>query len=114
MTDPKTKLFLQDMLANARIARDLIRDRTLQEFTTNITLLYAVTRAVEIVGEAAAQVDSAASNSLPTLPWRQATTMRNRLIHGYRTVDAETVFETVRANFPPLIAELERILISHG
>lgn len=110
MIDPKTKLLLQDMLANAKIAHDLIQGRGLDEFATTVTLLYTATRATEIIGEAASQVDPAMRGSLPSLPWRQAIAMRNRLIHGYRTVDAQTIFETIRDNFPPLIAEIERLL----
>ena len=34
-----------------------------------------------------------------------------KLIHGYRSLDLiEFVLETVRGDFPPLIAEIERIL----
>jgi uncharacterized protein with HEPN domain len=36
--------------------------------------------------------------------------MRNRLAHGYDTIDHAIVFEVVSLNFPPLIAELEREL----
>lgn len=36
--------------------------------------------------------------------------MRNKLIHGYRTVRTPVLFETVRNDLPDLIAELERLL----
>jgi uncharacterized protein with HEPN domain len=32
------------------------------------------------------------------------------LIHGYRGLDLEVMVWTVREDFPPLIAELERLL----
>lgn len=110
MIDQKTKLLLQDMHANARIAFDLLQGRTLEEFSTTVTLLYTATKATEIIGEAALQVDPAVRNSIASLPWRQAIAMRHRLIHGYRTVDAQTLFDTIHDDFPALIAEIERLL----
>lgn len=73
-------------------------------------MVYAATRAVEIVGEAASQIDPAARQTLLNVPWRQAIDMRNKLIHGYRSLQPEILYETIRDDFPPLIAELERIL----
>jgi uncharacterized protein with HEPN domain len=108
--DTRTKLLLQDMLANARIACDQILGQTLESFASNVTLLYAAIHAVEIVGEAASQVDPAVRQTLGGLPWREAILMRNKLIHGYRSLQASFVLETVRDDFPPLIAEIERIL----
>ncbi len=36
--------------------------------------------------------------------------MRNRLVHGYDSVDLDVLWDTIEDDLPPLIAELERIL----
>jgi uncharacterized protein with HEPN domain len=36
--------------------------------------------------------------------------MRNRLIHAYHRVNLDIVWRAVTVEFPPIIAELERIL----
>lgn len=110
MMDEKTRLRLEDMLANARLAQEFIKGVAEQQFADNIGLVYQVTRAIEIIGEAAASVDVAAQKSLPTLPWREMIGMRHKLIHGYRTVRPAVLYETVRDSIPPLIVELERVL----
>jgi uncharacterized protein with HEPN domain len=46
-------------------------------------LRFALTRAVEIVGEAANQVSEAGRAELADVPWAQIVGMRNRLIHAY-------------------------------
>lgn len=46
----------------------------------------------------------------PTLPWASIVGMRNRLIHAYFDVDLDRVWDTVKCDLPPLIAELEFIL----
>ena len=35
--------------------------------------------------------------------------MRNRLVHGYNSVDLDVLWDTIEDDLPPLIAELERI-----
>jgi uncharacterized protein with HEPN domain len=46
----------------------------------------------------------------PSVPWLDIIGMRNRLIHAYYDVDLDRVWDTLMADLPPLIAELERIL----
>jgi uncharacterized protein with HEPN domain len=36
--------------------------------------------------------------------------LRNRLSHGYDTINLRIVWETIRDDFPPVVTELERIL----
>lgn len=98
------------MIENARAAQEFIKDIAVDDFLADRTLIYAATRAVEIVGEAAYQVDPAVQAKIPSVPWRDAIAMRHRLVHGYRKTDARIIFDTVRNQFPGLIAELERLL----
>lgn len=110
MIDARTRLLLEDMLINARLAQDFIRSVDVNAFEREVARVYAATRAVEIVGEAAAQVEATVRASIASLPWRDAIDMRNRLIHGYRMLEARIIFATIRDDFPALIAELERLL----
>jgi len=71
-------------------------------------------RLVEIVGEAAAGVSPDGQAEYPSIPWRQIIGMRNRLVHGYESVDLDVLWDTIEDDLPPLIAELERILGESG
>lgn len=99
-----------DMRENAQLAIDLINAVDRERFVSDRPLVYSVIHAVSIVGEAAAQLDAGLRAEFGMLPWRDAINMRNKLIHGYRTVKATIVFDTVRSDFPALVAELDRIL----
>ena len=46
----------------------------------------------------------------PNVQWRQAISTRNRVIHGYDTVDLSIIDGVIQNNLPLLVAELERIL----
>jgi uncharacterized protein with HEPN domain len=112
--DQRTRLLLEDMLAHANYALDYIGGLTIQQFTDTRVMVHAATHAAETVGEAASQIDPDVRNQLTSIPWRQAIDLRNKLIHGYRSLQPVTLYETIRDDFPPLIAELERILNSQG
>jgi uncharacterized protein with HEPN domain len=36
--------------------------------------------------------------------------MRNRLTHGYDTVDLKVLWDTIAEDLPPLITDLEKII----
>ena len=54
-------------------------------------LLFAIIRAIEVVGEAASKVTNETKDSAPDVPWMAIVGMRNRLIHGYFDVDSDVV-----------------------
>jgi uncharacterized protein with HEPN domain len=46
----------------------------------------------------------------PTIPWRQVTGTRDRLIHGYDRVDLDILWTFVREQLPPLVERIEEVL----
>ena len=73
--------------------------------------MYAVTHALEIVGEAAKRIPEPVRARYPAVPWRLMAGMRDRLIHGYDTVDLDVLWKTITEDLPatrPLIGEVIR------
>ena len=66
----------------------------------------ALVKCVEIIGEAARQVPDEIRTRHTDIPWRQIVGMRNRLIHGYSSVDLKLLFDTVTDDLPALIDAL--------
>ena len=114
MTQHDPAVRLRHMLNHAREAADMIRGRKRGDLDTDRMLELSLVRLVEIVGEAASQLEGADQARYPSIPWPQVTGMRHRLIHGYDTVDLQVLWDTVTDDFPPLIAALERILPSQA
>jgi uncharacterized protein with HEPN domain len=73
----------------------------------------ALTRLLEIVGEAAARTSQEERSRYPAIPWMQVVGLRNRLIHGYDSVDFDILWQIVTRDLPPLIATVEEILSHH-
>jgi len=110
MTQHNDIIRLRHMLDHAKEAVELIAGRERTELQHNRILELALIRLVEIVGEASAKVSPEAQAKYPTIPWPQVIGMRNRLIHGYDSVDLDILWDTIELDLPPLVAELGKIL----
>lgn len=101
---------LRDMLDHAREAVALLGSMGREELAANRVVQLALTRLVEIIGEAANRVSDDGQRKYAEIPWAQIVGMRNRLVHGYDVIDYDLLWDTVTTDLPPLIATLERIL----
>ena len=98
------------MLDYARIARRLSGSRDRTELDNDDELRLALTRAVEVIGEAAAKVTDQGRREHPDIQWRLIVATRHRLIHGYDAVDLDLLWSIVRDDLPTLISQLEDAL----
>jgi uncharacterized protein with HEPN domain len=98
------------MLQYAREAVELAAGKTREALKADRTLQLALTRLVEIIGEAAVRVSSERQAQHPEIPWRIIAGTRNRLIHGYDAVDLDVLWDTVTDDLPRLITQLAVIL----
>lgn len=73
-------------------------------------LLFALTRAVEIIGDAASKVLAETRAATSAVPWTEITAMRNRLIHAYFDIDHDILWKTAANEVPELLALLRAIL----
>ncbi|HEV7721368.1 MAG TPA: HepT-like ribonuclease domain-containing protein [Iamia sp.] len=72
-------------------------------------LVLALTKLIEIVGEAAKQVTSE-TRQHPAVPWSAAARMRDRLIHHYFDIDLDVLWSTVETDLPDLLGILPRVV----
>ena len=72
--------------------------------------LWAVIRALEVIGEAARNVPEEVRRAHPEIPWRGMTGMRDKVIHGYFGIDAKIVWATVRHDLPAMCSAVGRLL----
>lgn len=110
MSQHEDTVRLRHMLANAQEAYALVRGRPRTDLDADHVLELALTRLLEIVGEAANRVSEEMQQQHPDIPWRQIIGLRHRLIHGYDAVDLDILWDIVQYDLPPLIAALEEIL----
>ncbi len=73
-------------------------------------LAMALTRCLEVLGEAASRLSAEARVRCPAIPYATVISMRNRLIHAYFDVDLDIVWTTVSGDLPPPLPVLEAAL----
>jgi len=66
-----------------------VSGRSRSDLDTDRMLLFAVVRAVEILGEAASQLSDETRSRAADIPWRAIVGMRNRVVHAYFDIDAD-------------------------
>lgn len=104
---------VRHMLDHAREARAMAAGRRRVDLDSDRQLELSLTRLLEIVGEAAARISDRARALDPDIPWLEISDLRNRLIHGYDSVDLDVLWDIIREDLPPLIAALEKLLSEH-
>lgn len=102
---------LRHMLSHANEAVALLGDKTDVDLANDRLLSLALVRLLEVVGEAANRIPRDVRAQYPQIPWSQTIRLRNRVIHGYDSVDLAIVWAVIKQDLPPLIEDLDSILI---
>ena len=79
-------------------------------FVKDRVVSLAVTRLLEVLGEAANGVSEGLRRRHGSVPWSQMISMRHRLIHGYYDLDLDIIWSTVSEDIPPLVNILEDVI----
>jgi len=106
--DPE--IALHQILSHAREAVEIKKGKTRADLDSDRVLNLALTRLIEIIGEAANRVSEDIKAKYPELPWLQMIGARNRLIHGYDSVDFDILWAIIEDDLPVLITRIEKIL----
>jgi len=104
---PDDVVRLRHMIEAGQTIAQFIIDRQRDDLDRDQMLLFALVRAVEIIGEAAAKVSLETRAAVPSVPWQAIISMRNRLIHAYFDVDPDILWATVSQEIPSLLVLLQ-------
>ncbi len=102
--------YLYDLLDSIKKIEQFIQGLDFSTFKNDDKTLYAVIRAIEILGEATKNIPSHIKNDYTNVPWREMAGMRDKLIHEYFGVNKEIVWKTARQEVPALKPLIEQIM----
>ena len=106
--------YIEDILDAMDKAEALVEGVAYVQFEADYRINFAVVRALEIIGEATRRLPDTVRHRYPGIPWRGMAGMRDRIIHGYDTVDLQVVWDVIKKDIPHGRPQLERILIEYG
>jgi uncharacterized protein with HEPN domain len=102
--------YLHHILDETRFLTENLSDIKLELFLRDPVLQRAVVRSLEIIGEAVKKTPQKLQEKYPEVEWRKIAATRNRLIHGYFSVDFELVWDIIENKIPGLQKQIEHIL----
>jgi len=83
-----------------------------------VLMLDGICMRLMAVGEEIKKLDKITDKTLlvdyPSIPWRSIMGIRDIIAHHYFEVDADRVFDVLRNNLPPLLAEIKKMTVDFG
>jgi uncharacterized protein with HEPN domain len=110
MSQREGSVRLRHMLDHGREAIAIAAGKSRGDLDKDRTLNLALVRLLEIVGEAAGRTTEEERLRCRHIPWAQIIGLRNRLIHGYDSVDFDVLWQIIRVDLPQLVQDLEHCL----
>lgn len=107
----RSRKLLFDVRESGRSIQEWCKGRNFSGYSVDRQFRRAVEREFEIVGEALnrlGQTEPDLATRITELP--RIVGFRNRIIHGYDTVDDAIVWGVIEAHLPRLLEEVEREL----
>ena len=98
---------LEDIIEYSNRVTQFLQGVSLEKFTSNSLVYYAVMKNVEVVGEAAFMLTKAFKVAHPETPWKMIESMRHILVHDYAHVISETLYDTAVNSIPEFRKQVE-------
>lgn len=94
--------YLEDIRGMIQKAIGFVGEMSFDTFSEDDKTVFAVIRALEIIGEASKNIPERVKEEHAEIPWREMAGIRDKLIHDYFGINLEVVWKTVKEDLPPL------------
>ena len=110
MTQRDDQFTLQQLRDHAVEAAQLVSQHCREDLDKDRVLCLAMIQLMQIVGEAACRLSEDFHLRHTEVPWSRMIALRNRLIHGYDTIDRDILWQILSVDLPELINQCDNIL----
>jgi uncharacterized protein with HEPN domain len=105
-------LLLEEIITAANRATQIASRHTVQSLAVNLDARDALLWNLTIVGEAVGRLSEEMRAEHPKVPWNQPVRLRNRIVHGYWSVDLDVIYAVAVDDLPTFSAAIRSILDS--
>jgi len=103
--------YLYDMLSSCEFLLEFTRNRTVDDYTSDRGFRSALERELQIIGEALIQLEKAAPAVAAQIPeYQNIIGFRHVLVHGYDSLDPETIWNVVETRLEGLRQKTKSLL----
>jgi uncharacterized protein with HEPN domain len=103
-------LLLGEMIQAAERAHYLAHGFTLDDLQDDRMRTESLLWNFTVLGEAATQLSDELKERYPDIPWQQPVRLRNRIVHGYWSIDMEILHTTATDQLPTFAGDLRKVL----
>ena len=94
--------FIDDIIEAIDDLATFTQGMKLNDFKQDKRTIYAVIRALELMGEAVKNLPDELRQTYDQVPWKRIAGMRDMLVHQYFGVEVETVWKVAKEDAPAL------------
>src|SRR5262252_3334104 len=103
-------LLLTEMIDAAEQAQQLASGVNVSQLEADRQRRDALLWNFTVLGEAAAQLSDEVKARFPDIAWQQPARLRNRIVHGYWSIDLEVLHTTATEQLPAFASGLRSVL----
>lgn len=97
------------MLHSIARIQAIVAKHTLESFGRDEDAIDIVTHHFEILGEASRHIPQGVTERHPQIPWREMQATRNRVTHGYFSLNPTTLWLSAQNELPAVQLSLEQL-----
>ena len=101
--------YVRDILACILEIEMFMNGVTQAQFVEDRKTILAVTKLIEMIGEAVKNIPEEVKEKYPDIPWRQMAGMRDRLTHKYYGIDLQILWDTALSRIPAIKAPINEM-----
>ncbi|MBF0318660.1 MAG: DUF86 domain-containing protein [Nitrospirae bacterium] len=103
-------LYVKDILESIEKAEGFVGGMSYESFIVDDRTIYAVIKCIEIIGEATKHIPSSVRNKFGSIPWKEMSGMRDKVVHLYFGVKLDMVWLAVKEELPELKAAIKQLI----
>lgn len=103
-------LLLDEIISAAQRATDIATRHEVEDLADSPDARDALLWNLTVVGEAVNQLPDGLRAQHPQVPWSQPVRLRNRIVHGYWSVDLDVIHAVALGDLPGFVDQVRTVI----
>jgi uncharacterized protein with HEPN domain len=103
-------LLLDEIISAAQRATDIATRHAVEDLATSPDARDALLWNLTVIGEAVNQLPDGLRAQHPQVPWSQPVRLRNRIVHGYWSVDLDVIHAVALGDLPGFVDQVRTVI----